>query len=210
MKADYLVHEEMYQNAREMGWNGWGGNERLKKADLVDRYFELEGAPAKGTLLEIGCGEGHHCRLFAERGFEVTGIDISQTAIKWAREKAATTSIQGTFLTEDVTSVSLKPAERYDVVIDGNCFHCIIGDDRFQFLRFVNASLKPSGVFFLSSLCSKSTESIVRDRNGVPFRHISSERDLECELSQSGFRVINKIVFEREEFNHVTVHASLA
>ncbi|NMU26928.1 class I SAM-dependent methyltransferase, partial [Vibrio parahaemolyticus] len=77
-----------------------------------------------------GCGEGHHCRAFQKLGFEVTGIDISPTAIAWAKEKAKATGIEGKYYTADLTVESFQLPERYDVVIDGNCLHCIIGADR--------------------------------------------------------------------------------
>ena len=36
--------------------------------------------------LDVGCGEGHNTRLLAERGARMTGIDISKTFIRHARE----------------------------------------------------------------------------------------------------------------------------
>ncbi|SUP19402.1 hypothetical protein NI392_17350 [Vibrio alginolyticus] len=64
MKPNYQVHEDMYVEARQAGWEGWGGNERMSKAVLVDRFLELCKRPKQGKLLELGCGEGHHCRAF--------------------------------------------------------------------------------------------------------------------------------------------------
>jgi SAM-dependent methyltransferase len=39
--------------------------------------------------LDIGCGEGHNTRLLAERGSCVTGIDISERFVGYAREAEA-------------------------------------------------------------------------------------------------------------------------
>ncbi|HHX8301779.1 TPA: class I SAM-dependent methyltransferase [Vibrio diabolicus] len=97
MKQNYQVHEDMYVEAREAGWEGWGGNERMSKAVLVERFLELFKRPVQGKLLELGCGEGHHCRAFQKLGFEVAGIDISPTAIEWAKEKARATGVEGNY-----------------------------------------------------------------------------------------------------------------
>jgi ubiquinone/menaquinone biosynthesis C-methylase UbiE len=40
-----------------------------------------------GRLLEIGCGTGHFSEHFAGRGFDVTGVDISEPMIAMAQQK---------------------------------------------------------------------------------------------------------------------------
>ncbi|EHH2481183.1 class I SAM-dependent methyltransferase [Vibrio parahaemolyticus] len=203
MKPNYQVHESMYVEARQAGWEGWGGNERMSKAVLVERFLDLCDRPKQGKLLELGCGEGHHCRAFQKVGFEVTGIDISPTAIAWAKEKAKATGIEGKYYTADLTVESFQLPERYDVVIDGNCLHCIIGADRAIFLDHVYRNLSESGVFFVSSLCSKDETY----RDSSPYRHIASQSGLVIELEQAGFQVLNVRVYERDTSNHITVYA---
>ncbi|EOV1955241.1 class I SAM-dependent methyltransferase [Vibrio parahaemolyticus] len=203
MKPNYQVHESMYVEARQAGWEGWGGNERMSKAVLVERFLDLCDRPKQGKLLELGCGEGHHCRAFQKLGFEVTGIDISPTAIAWAKEKAKATGIEGKYYTADLTVESFQLPERYDVVIDGNCLHCIIGADRAIFLDHVYRNLSESGVFFVSSLCSKDETY----RDSSPYRHIASQSGLVIELEQAGFQVLNVRVYERDTSNHITVYA---
>merc|ERR1711924_475863 len=48
---------------------------------LAEGWFQ-----SKGICLELGCGLGYDSIAFAEAGFDVTGVDISQTAIGVARE----------------------------------------------------------------------------------------------------------------------------
>ncbi|RXJ74181.1 SAM-dependent methyltransferase [Veronia nyctiphanis] len=207
MKPNYNIHEDMYVEARQAGWDGWGGNERMAKATLVDRFLEIVDRPQQGTLLELGCGEGHHCRGFSQLGFEVTGIDISTTAINWAKEKAEAAGIKGNYYVADLTTESLELPKRYNVVIDGNCLHCIIGEDRSIVLNHINRSLLQDGIFFISSLCSKDDNSYEAYRDNLPYRHIASQKSLIAELECAGFRVVNTTVYDREMSNHITIHA---
>lgn len=39
-------------------------------------------------LLEVGCGTGHWSQYFADKGFDVTGIDISEAMLRVARKKS--------------------------------------------------------------------------------------------------------------------------
>ena len=46
--------------------------------ELIDFFAQL---PAKGKVLDLGCGQGRNAIPLAQMGFEVTGIDISKTGI---------------------------------------------------------------------------------------------------------------------------------
>jgi 2-polyprenyl-3-methyl-5-hydroxy-6-metoxy-1,4-benzoquinol methylase len=82
MKADYLVHDRLYQEARAKGWDGWGGNDRLAyEHQWIEHLFAYGEIPKTGEVLELGCGEGHLARLLAEKGYSVLGVDISPTAL---------------------------------------------------------------------------------------------------------------------------------
>jgi ubiquinone/menaquinone biosynthesis C-methylase UbiE len=53
---------------------------------IVVRLLELMRPAAGASLLDAGCGVGSHLMRFARRGFECTGVDISQTVLEQARE----------------------------------------------------------------------------------------------------------------------------
>ncbi len=82
-----------------MSWyDGWFGSdaydlvydhrdeaEAEQLADLVEREVD----PAPGAhIVDVGCGRGRHARTFARRGYRVTGVDLSETAIAEARERS--------------------------------------------------------------------------------------------------------------------------
>ncbi|MEM8556407.1 MAG: class I SAM-dependent methyltransferase [Bacteroidota bacterium] len=53
--------------------------------DLIERVAD----PAPdAALLDVACGRGRHARLLAQRGYDVTGLDLSANAIATARHRA--------------------------------------------------------------------------------------------------------------------------
>jgi ubiquinone/menaquinone biosynthesis C-methylase UbiE len=58
--------------------------DRFEK-QAIDRL--LADIVKQGRLLEIGCGTGHWSEFFSDKGFDVTGIDVSAEMIKIARQK---------------------------------------------------------------------------------------------------------------------------
>jgi ubiquinone/menaquinone biosynthesis C-methylase UbiE len=58
--------------------------DRLEKR-AIDRL--LPSASTGDRLLEMGCGTGHFSEHFASKGFEIRGVDISESMIAVARRK---------------------------------------------------------------------------------------------------------------------------
>lgn len=83
-------------------------------------------------VLDAGCGSGEHALLAATMGFEVTGVDVAQTAIERARAKARQRGLSATFVVGDV--LDLRNVDRLDppyrTVIDTGCFHTFANADR--------------------------------------------------------------------------------
>lgn len=207
MAANYLVHEKKYQQARAKGWPGWGGPERMARENIwLERLFSYSAVPGQGKVLELGCGEGHYARLLAQRGYSVTGIDISSTAVAWAREKTAATDYPITYLAADLTQPNLLSGESFDLIVDGNCLHCIIGPDRTTFLGNVYRLLEAGGLFFISSLCSQTAVPQTIQFEGSPYRYLPTPASLQNELEAAGFQVQQLTVHEGQTHNHCTAH----
>lgn len=79
----------------------WNMESRLEQARFAATNALIARAFGRvGTLLEVGCGEGHQTRVLGELADEVHGIDVSSTAVERARERVpgahfAATDIHG-------------------------------------------------------------------------------------------------------------------
>ena len=201
-KTDYFgIHEQRYRKLKETGAPGWGGyeNERAvqKKLSVIDDIPQRESINSLGKLLELGCGDGSISLSLAQRGFDVCGIDISPTAISWAKEKAQAQGLEAEFRTGSVVDLPYAD-DCFDVVIDADCSHCIIGEDRKLFFAEVSRVLKRGGIFVLMALCGNPAEDemlqdfdpdsrcIVRD--GVAGRYFGLPEDIVQEMASAGLQ----------------------
>lgn len=77
-----------------------GNNEQIPWADLEpNKFFRIwaEDVGLKGNgrkALVVGCGLGDDAKYLDDLGFEVTGFDISPTAIEWAKKLHKDTGIR--------------------------------------------------------------------------------------------------------------------
>lgn len=53
---------------------------------FIDKLIQYLNPLPESRMLDVGCGRGRHSRRLAEKGFYVTGIDISPASIAYARQ----------------------------------------------------------------------------------------------------------------------------
>lgn len=99
MRTLYFGHDREYQRRKAAGYAGWETPEEVaKNLAALKETFSQAHMPTGGELLEIGCGAGDVALALAERGFRAHGVDISPTAVEWARDKAREREIKAEFL----------------------------------------------------------------------------------------------------------------
>lgn len=154
MKTDYPGHENAYQRRRAAGEVGWDSAETYAQRQAVLSRILVQGfAPTSGRVLELGCGAGNISRWLAAQGFTATGIDLSPTAIAWARECAEADRLDAQFVAGNVLQLTDHfPEASFDWVLDGHCFHCILGADRARFLNEAKRILKPGGFLLIDTM----------------------------------------------------------
>jgi SAM-dependent methyltransferase len=101
-----------------------------------------------GDVLDAGCGTGEQALLIAARGARVTGIDISGTAVRRAREKAAERALAVEFEVGDILVMPL-PRRGFDTAVDSGLFHVFDDEDRARYVALLGDVLRPGGVCHL-------------------------------------------------------------
>jgi ubiquinone/menaquinone biosynthesis C-methylase UbiE len=113
------------------GWTGWG----------IPVYRQVLERLRVGTghdLLDIGCGAGRFCRIAADRGAHVSGIDAAAPLVEIARERTR----GGDFRVGDMQALPW-PDDSFDVVTGFNSF--FFAADLVAALREARRVARPGG-----------------------------------------------------------------
>jgi SAM-dependent methyltransferase len=101
--------------------------------------------------VDLGCGFGHYATWLASRGFRVTGLDISATAIEQARRHAADVGVSCRFVVADLTREVPEFDDRFDFAYDWEVLHHVFPEERQQYVNNVHRMLRPGGRYL--SVC---------------------------------------------------------
>jgi SAM-dependent methyltransferase len=82
-----------------------------------------------GAVLDAGCGTGENALHVASLGLSVLGIDVAETALAMAREKAGHRGIEVAFAEADALRLE-RLGRRFETVLDCGLFHTFDSDER--------------------------------------------------------------------------------
>ncbi|HZW39627.1 MAG TPA: class I SAM-dependent methyltransferase [Ignavibacteriaceae bacterium] len=87
--------------------------EAIKLVNLILYNIEItEGA----SILDLACGAGRHAAVFAERLFDVTGIDLSGNLLRIAKDYSFKRNLNTKFIRSDLKYFQLK--KKFDVIVN--------------------------------------------------------------------------------------------
>ena len=155
----------------------------LYHLEHIQRYqFALPYCKGK-NILDVACGVGYGSFYLAQRGAgSVTGVDISEKAIKWATDHYRLPNLR--FFCQDARATRF-PDDEFDVIVSFETIEHLPDPERF--LDEIHRLLKPTGVF----VCSSPN----RD-----FKHKSRENPYH--LSEMSYQVFRQIVEKKFKILH--------
>lgn len=102
-------------------------------------------------IIELGCGTGNYVLYFSRNGFDAIGVDISENAIRIARESASRDGLKCAFVVTDVLGDLSELGDKFDFAYDWELLHHIFPEDREKYIENVWSLLKPRGRYL--SVC---------------------------------------------------------
>jgi len=160
-------------------------------------------------ILDIGCGTGRHAIELTKRGYNITGIDLSEAQLERAKEKAQAENLLIDFQCQDARNLSFEGEFDVAIMLCEGGFPLMETDEmNYEILKSVTKSLKSQAKFIFTTL------------NGLfPLYHSASEFvtaaavEGNSTLSNSTFDLMtfrdhNIVEFEDDSGNKKTVNCN--
>lgn len=140
-----------------------------------------------GSVLDIGCAVGLAISVLKEKGFKVSGIEISPKMVKFAKKRnPGTDIITGDFLETEYN-------KKFDAVLAYAFIHLFPKAKIPEIFNKIKSVLSPGGVVLISSTessVSKEGWEIKTDFNKKRkrFRKFWTEKELTNTIKEAGFK----------------------
>lgn len=132
-----------------------------KKSTIVKTsnwILETQNEKGKLNILDLGCGPGLYTEIFAEKGHNVTGVDISKNSIDYARRSAKDKRLNINYINANYLEINIEP-NKYDlIVLIYTDLGVLIPNERENLLKMIYRALKKGGTFIFDVLKDKDIE----------------------------------------------------
>ena len=203
------VDKEILEKTYEKPGAVWTQSE--PPIELVELVETGKVKPCK--CLDVGCGEGFYAIYLASKGFDVTAIDLSENAIKYAKQNAKDAGVDIKFIAMDVADLS-EIDEKFDFVLEWAVMHHIMPEDRRKYVNNVNNLLNENGKYF--SICFNERDPKFGGGKGLRFvpeasraivggkMYFSSQEELK-DLFGDHFNIIDSKILEKQGIGGMSI-----
>lgn len=172
--------------------------ERIEAAaEEVRQICELTGV-REGAVLDLACGPGRHAVAFAERGFDVTGVDLTPFLLEKARERAKNAQAVVEWVRSDMREF-VRP-EAFDLAVSLFTSFGYFDDeeDDIRVLKNIRESLSARGTCVIDVM---GKERIARDFEPTFSERLSDDSLLvqRREITDDWSRIQNEWVLVRDD-----------
>lgn len=145
--------------------------------ELIE-YFTSQ--PNKGSVLDLGCGQGRNAIPLARLGFELTGVDLTKVGISQMNQIAKSENLTLLGVLSDM--YEYEEFDKYDFILLDSMFHFTKKDrvKETDFIIRVLSNIKIAcQVIFCIQDSGKKVSTLINTVNAVNSVHILLDKKLE-------------------------------
>jgi len=163
----------------------------------IDRTVEfilLNCNRSKMRILDLGCGPGLYAERLAKAGHHVTGVDFSESSIRYASDQAKKKNLIIDYHCLDYLTLDFK--EQFDLVLlIYTDFGVLIPSDRAKLLHNIYKALKPDGRFIFDVINTRNLNQKFQEKRTWTYERGGFWNDQPYLELQEGFKYPDQKVF---------------
>jgi len=143
-------YEELFENYGMKYDNENFTEGTIGECDFIEKEINYN---KSSKILDIGCGTGRHSIELSKRGYTITGIDLSESLLKRAREKASEEDLQIIFQKYDARKLPFLNEFDLVIMLCEGAFPLMETDEmNYQILQNAANALKTNGKLIFTTL----------------------------------------------------------
>src|SRR5437016_11891287 len=132
---------------------------RKLEVDFLVHCFERYARRRVRRVLDIACGTGPHLIRLADRGYRMSGLDLSPECIEFLGQRLVAKGHPGELVVGDMTDFRLPQPVDAAICMQDSQGHLLTNEAILAHLRCVRRALKAGGLYvFDRYMCSSWTE----------------------------------------------------
>lgn len=192
MKAKFMSIEKSNDFFESIYKQSQGDEEKIPWATLqTNKYLAeyLEQHIGESKAVVIGCGLGDDAVALAEAGFDVTAIDVSQTAIDWCKERFGHTDVN--FRVQDIFELPEEMLGQYDFIFESRTIQSLSLEFRNKIIGAISSLMAPDAKALIIADGKRESET----HEGPPWPLTSNELRL---FENHGCKELEFSIFDGE------------
>lgn len=134
-----MSFEALYRESDKNMWSEKPDGLLVEIAPLVPR----------GRVLDLGMGEGRNALFFAQNGFDVRGVDLSETAVGRCIQRAQARGLPIETEVGDLLDTSIEPGG-YSLIISAMTLQFLTHAQGWEIIGRIRDGLEPGGIVYLT------------------------------------------------------------
>jgi len=142
-------YESLFENYAKTYDNESFTQGTIGECDFLEKELNFDKSL---KILDVGCGTGRHAIELTKRGYSVTGVDLSESQLQRAREKAKENHLIIDFQCQDARNLQFDGEFDVAIMLCEGGFPLMETDEmNFEILKSVTKSLKPKAKFIFTT-----------------------------------------------------------